>query len=124
MRKGRDSRFPYSFRPLVLTPYLFPLFQGCGQIYNGQHKKRTGFFLFLAVNFMLLSGNFHEIDWVASTEYLAIAMLIVGYVLSIIDTNLSAKKINQYIMKLRGKHKLKRELLESLLGIDKNASLI
>jgi len=25
---------------------------------------------------------------------------------------------------LRGKHKLKRELLESLLGIDKNASLI
>ena len=48
---------------------------------------------------MLLSGNFHEIDWVASTEYLAIAMLIVGYVLSIIDTNLSAKKINQHRLK-------------------------
>ena len=45
---------------------------------------------------MLLSGNFHGIDWVA---LLAMAMQIVGYVLSIIDTNLSAKKINQHRLK-------------------------
>jgi len=45
---------------------------------------------------MLLSGNFHGIDWVA---LLAMAIQIVGYVLSIIDSNLSAKKINQNILK-------------------------
>ena len=80
--------------PALLIPHSFPLFQGCGQIYNGQYKKGAGFFLFSAVNFMLLS----VVDSV--TLYaLAMAMLIAGYVLSIIDTNLSAKKINQHRLK-------------------------
>ena len=74
--------------------YLFPLFQGCGQIYNGQYKKGAGCFLFSAVNFMLLS----MVDSV-TLNVLAMAMLFVGYVLSIIDTNLSAKKINQHRLK-------------------------
>ncbi len=84
--------------------YLFPLFQGCGQIYNGQYKKGAGFFLFSAVNFMLLS----VVD--SETLYaLAIAMLIVGYVLSIIDTNLSAKKINQHRLKFVSENDRKRQ---------------
>ena len=45
---------------------------------------------------MLLSGNFYGIDWVV---LLATAMQIVGYVLPIIDSNLSVKKINQNILK-------------------------
>ncbi len=43
------------------------------------------------------------------------------------DLNPIEKKwaqLKYWYRKLRGKHKLKRELLESLLGIDKNASLI
>ena len=27
------------FIPALLIPHSFPLFQGCGQIYNGQYKK-------------------------------------------------------------------------------------
>ena len=83
-----------TFIPAILIPHSFPLFQGCGQIYNGQYKKGAGCFLFSAVNFMLLS----MVDSV-TLNVLAMAMLFVGYVLSIIDTNLSVKKINQHRLK-------------------------
>ena len=79
--------------PAVPIPFIFPLFQGYGQIYNGQYLKRAGFCLHSVVSgFLLVNGS----DVIAT---LGVGMLIGGYVLSIIDANLSAKKINQQRLK-------------------------
>ena len=79
--------------PAGPIPYIFSLFQGYGQIYNGQYLKRAGFCLHSVVSgFLLVNGS----DVIAT---LGVGMLIGGYVLSIIDANLSAKKINQQRLK-------------------------
>ena len=79
--------------PAVPIPFIFPLFQGYGQIYNGQYLKGAGFCLHSVVSgFLLVNGS----DVIAT---LGVGMLIGGYVLSIIDANLSAKKINQQRLK-------------------------
>ena len=79
--------------PAVPIPFIFPLFQGYGQIYNGQYLKGAGFFLHAIIS-GYLSASYSELPAILGT-----GMLIGGYVFLIIDANLSAKKINQQRLK-------------------------
>ena len=69
----------------VPIPFFFPVFQGCVQIYKQQYLKGAGFFLHVVVSLFLL------VDYSEMGNLTAFG----GYVLSIVDANLSAKKINQ-----------------------------
>ena len=77
----------------VPIPFFFPVFQGCVQIYKRQYLKGAGFFLHAIIS-GYLSVSDSELPAILGT-----GMLIGGYVFSIIDANLSAKKINQQRLK-------------------------
>ena len=89
--KSRTTATAYA----VLVPLItgVPVIQGAGQLYNGQYLKGAGFFLHAIIS-GYLSVSDSELPATLGT-----GMLIGGYVFSIIDANLSAKKINQQRLK-------------------------
>ena len=76
--------------------------QGVGQLCNGQYLKAGGFLLNAVIGTYLvypyIVGSIYE-DTSYLNWYLGHIMVLGGYVLSIIDANLSAKKINQKRLK-------------------------
>ncbi|MAT75678.1 hypothetical protein CMK14_11110 [Candidatus Poribacteria bacterium] len=78
-------------------PLGLPLFQGYGQIYNGQYLKAAGFFVNAVIGGNIFMGS--EAMDSNTMAVIGAGMVLTGYVLSIIDANLSAKKINQKRLK-------------------------
>lgn len=77
-------------------PFLFPIFTGWGQFYNGQYSKGLGFLAnsLIGVSVILASGKPDgNVD--NTTAAIGASMVVGGYILSIVDANLSAKKINE-----------------------------
>ena len=83
--------------PAVPIPFIFPLIQGYGQIYNGQYLKAAGFFVNAVIGGNIFMGS--EAMDSNTMAVIGAGMVLTGYVLSIIDANLSAKKINQKRLK-------------------------
>lgn len=92
------SAFPI-FPVGLLFPTGIPVLSGWGQFYNGQHLKGLGFLAngFISGNVFMASGP-SRLDS-NTMAGIGVGMILGGYALSIIDANLSAKKINT--MKLK-----------------------
>ncbi len=78
--------------PAGLLSFLYPVFSGWGQFYNGQPLKAVAF---LANGFIgastFVGGAYSDDNTIVG---IGAGMVLGGYILSIIDANLSAKKIN------------------------------
>ena len=77
--------------PVGLLSFGVPVFSGWGQFYNGQYLKAVGFLVngFIGMNVLMASED-------SNREFaIGAGMVVGGYILSIVDANLSAKKINQ-----------------------------
>ena len=80
---------------LPSIPFLYPIFPGWGQFYNGQQDKGIGFLILSVSGIFIMSSGF-EGDSPDNVTAVAGASIIIGsYIWSVIDANLSAKKINQ-----------------------------
>ena len=78
---------------LPSIPFLYPIFPGWGQFYNGQNDKGQGF---LAISLIGVVVAFAGLSDLNERTAVAGASIIIGsYIWSVIDANLSAKKINQ-----------------------------
>ena len=88
--------------PAGLLSFGLPVFSGWGQFYNGQPLKAVGFLAngFISMNLFMAS----ETDTAGMTFF---GMVLGGYIVSIIDANLSARKINQLSNKKINSVKLK-----------------
>ena len=77
--------------PGGLLSFGVPVFSGWGQFYNGQYLKAVGFLVngFIGMNVLMASED-------SNREFaIGAGMVVGGYIWSIIDANLSAKKINE-----------------------------
>ena len=80
---------------LPSVPCLYPIFPGWGQFYNGQEDKGIGFLMLsLGGIYTILQGLSYDPDANAIAA-IGAGVVIGSYIWSIIDANLSAKKINQ-----------------------------
>ncbi|MBP97658.1 hypothetical protein CMK18_17030 [Candidatus Poribacteria bacterium] len=80
---------------LPSVPCLYPIFPGWGQFYNGQQDKGIGFLMLsLGGIFTILEGLSDDPDGNAIVA-VGVGVVIGSYIWSVIDANLSAKKINQ-----------------------------
>ena len=72
-------------------PLRVPIIQGYGQIYNGQYLKGGGFLIsgLIALTLLVQAEDNQDIR-----DKLGLAILSLGYIWSIVDANLSVKKIN------------------------------
>ena len=88
--------------PAGLLSFGLPVFSGWGQFYNGQPLKAVGFLAngFISMNLFMAS----ETDTAGMTFF---GMVLGGDIVSIIDANLSARKINQLSNKKINSVKLK-----------------
>ena len=88
--------------PAGLLSFGLPVFSGWGQFYNGQPLKAVGFLAngFISMSLFMAS----ETDTAGMTFF---GMVLGGYIVSIIDANLSARKINQLSNKKINSVKLK-----------------
>ena len=88
--------------PAGLLSFGLPVFSGWGQFYNGQPLKAVGFLAngFISMSMFMAS----ETDTAGMTFF---GMVLGGYIVSIIDANLSARKINQLSNKKINSVKLK-----------------
>ena len=88
--------------PVGLLSFGLPVFSGWGQFYNGQPLKAVGFLAngFISMSMFMAS----ETDTAGMTFF---GMVLGGYIVSIIDANLSARKINQLSNKKINSVKLK-----------------
>ena len=78
---------------LPSIPFLYPIFPGWGQFYNGQNDKGQGI---LAISLIGVVVAFAGLSDLNERTAVAGASIIIGsYIWSVIDANLSAKKINQ-----------------------------
>ena len=78
---------------LPSIPFLYPIFPGWGQFYNGQNDKGQGFLAISLIGVVVVfagAGDLNERTAVAGAS-----MIIGSYIWSVIDANLSAKKINR-----------------------------
>ena len=84
---------------------VLPIFQGYGQLYNGQYLKAAGFFLngFAGITLFLNSGL------AGGDGGLGAGMVLGGYIWSIADANQSAEKINQLSNQKVNELKLKND---------------
>ena len=76
--------------PAGLLSFGIPVFSGWGQFYNGQPLKAVGFLANGYIGMLMLMGSETGTEGIIS-----FGMVFGGYILSIVDANLSAKKINQ-----------------------------
>ena len=80
---------------LPSVPCLYPIFPGWGQFYNGQEDKGIGFLMLsLGGIYTILQGLSYDPDANAIAA-IGAGVVIGSYIWSVIDANLSAKKINQ-----------------------------
>ena len=81
--------------PVGLLSFGIPVFSGWGQFYNGQYLKAVGFLAngFIGANLVVAGASSDPVD--NTTAVIGAGMVVGGYILSIVDANLSAKKINQ-----------------------------
>ena len=88
--------------PAGLLSFGLPVFSGWGQFYNGQPLKAVGFLAngFISMSMFMAS----ETDTAGMTFF---GMVLGGYIVSLIDANLSARKINQLSNKKINSVKLK-----------------
>ena len=95
--------------PAGLLSFGLPVFSGWGQFYNGQPLKAVGFLAngFISMSMFMAS----ETDTAGMTFF---GMVLGGYILSIVDANLTAKKINQLSNQKIERVKLKKDLPTSL----------
>ena len=72
-------------------PLGVPIVQGYGQIYNGQYLKGASFLIsgLIALTLLVQAEDNQDIR-----DKLGLAILSLGYIWSIVDANLSVKKIN------------------------------
>ncbi len=90
--------------PVGLLSFVVPVFSGWGQFYNGQYLKAVGFLVngFIGMNVLMASED-------SNSEFaIGAGMVVGGYIWSIIDANLSAKKINELSTKKINATKLNR----------------
>ena len=90
--------------PVGLLSFGVPVFSGWGQFYNGQYLKAVGFLVngFIGMNVLMASED-------SNREFaIGAGMVVGGYIWSIIDANLSAKKINELSTKKINATKLNR----------------
>ena len=77
---------------LPSIPFLYPIFPGWGQFYNGQEDKGIGLLILSVSGIFIMSSGFED----DSPDNMTGASIIIdSYIWSVIDANLSAKKINQ-----------------------------
>ena len=74
------------------VPLGIPIIQGYGQIYNGQYLKAVAFLANGFIGASIFVGGAYSDD--NTIVGIGAGMVLGGYILSIIDANLSAKKIN------------------------------
>jgi len=80
---------------LPSIPFLYPIFPGWGQFYNGQQDKGIGFLMLSLGGIFTMSSAFDDDPPDNVTAATGASMIIGSYIWSVIDANLSAKKINQ-----------------------------
>ena len=80
---------------LPSIPFLYPIFPGWGQFYNGQQDKGIGFLILSVSGIFIMSSGFEGDSPDNVTAATGASMIIGSYIWSVIDANLSAKKINQ-----------------------------
>ena len=90
--------------PVGLLSFGVPVFSGWGQFYNGQYLKAVGFLVngFIGMNVLMASEDSN------TAAVIGAGMVVGGYIWSIIDANLSAKKINELSTKKINATKLNR----------------
>jgi len=90
--------------PVGLLSFGVPVFSGWGQFYNGQYLKAVGFLVngFIGMNVLMASEDSD------TAAVIGAGMVVGGYIWSIIDANLSAKKINELSTKKINATKLNR----------------
>ena len=80
---------------LPSIPFLYPIFPGWGQFYNGQQDKGIGFLMLSLGGIFTMSSAFDDDPPDNVTAATGASIIIGSYIWSVIDANLSAKKINQ-----------------------------
>ena len=80
---------------LPSIPFLYPIFPGWGQFYNGQQDKGIGFLILSISGIFIMSSGFEDDPPDNVTAATGASIIIGSYIWSVIDANLSAKKINQ-----------------------------
>ena len=80
---------------LPSIPFLYPIFPGWGQFYNGQQDKGIGFLILSVSGIFIMFSGFDDDPPDNVTAATGASMIIGSYIWSVIDANLSAKKINQ-----------------------------
>ena len=80
---------------LPSVPCLYPIFPGWGQFYNGQEDKGIGFLILSVSGIFIMSSGFEGDSPDNVTAATGASIIIGSYIWSVIDANLSAKKINQ-----------------------------
>ena len=80
---------------LPSVPCLYPIFPGWGQFYNGQQDKGIGFLILSISGIFIMSSGFEDDPPDNVTAATGASIIIGSYIWSVIDANLSAKKINQ-----------------------------
>ena len=80
---------------LPSIPFLYPIFPGWGQFYNGQQDKGIGFLILSVSGIFIMSSGFEDDPPDNVTAATGASIIIGSYIWSVIDANLSAKKINQ-----------------------------
>ncbi len=80
---------------LPSVPCLYPIFPGWGQFYNGQQDKGIGFLILSVSGIFIMFSGFDDDPPDNVTAATGASMIIGSYIWSVIDANLSAKKINQ-----------------------------
>ena len=76
-------------------PFGLPVFQGYGQLYNGQYLKAVGFFANAVIGGNLVVAAIYTKKHSKQMAVIGISMVLTGYILSIRDASLSAEKINR-----------------------------
>ena len=80
---------------LPSIPFLYPIFPGWGQFYNGQQDKGIGFLILSVSGIFIMFSGFDDDPPDNVTAATGASIIIGSYIWSVIDANLSAKKINQ-----------------------------
>ena len=80
---------------LPSIPFLYPIFPGWGQFYNGQQDKGIGFLILSVSGIFIMFSGFDDDPPDNMTAATGASIIIGSYIWSVIDANLSAKKINQ-----------------------------
>ena len=80
---------------LPSIPFLYPIFPGWGQFYNGQQDKGIGFLILSVSGIFIMFSGFNDDPPDNVTAATGASIIIGSYIWSVIDANLSAKKINQ-----------------------------